>query len=1143
MADNLIHTTQESFGGALNAVVAPHVLQPTEVAAGTNVDFSLEWEGALARQGSIQYGSLGTAAPVYLLARNYGLSTGTWTDTGIPWYAASPTGVSYRYGPNSTLPPSTPFISINSGTGSFGGGATQQIIPQATQYNGVVYLANGTSALKENGASDQLWLLPQAATPAVTFQPQFQNSPPFVGFYGTETYTATEGTVTGTSTTTAFTSATTILTSAASGAGTRIVLVGTCSVTNWEDPVAFKTLDASYNSGTGTVVTSGAGTYTMGGLIDFHQGWPNGDVTGASGSWSGTSTVTQTLTLGSYGVDYILLSLPSQQNVVTIQRDLSVGDANFTNYWHYETTPDRISDATIDPISAILAQASIANTPFDNQSQIINANRGNLTHVNAPSNVNVSAIRRNASATSISNSISPWAVSRSDYSFIGALSNPDFSNIQAVRIIIEFNQSLQTAIVGGVVTYGGVGYCLNDQASGISYYQTYAVVENGNIVEEGAASVPSPPQKTQFSNAAIAVSDIPDTAATGITHRVFYRTGGFLQDAYRVGSAAITGQAGTITLYDYALPDMLIIGNPTLRRNLWSKWPSPTAGTGLPGVSALSLPWQQRIWIGVQNQLYWTYPGVPSQIQDNSQTTVGDLGDGISAIHPGQNLIIVNQNSVYELAGSIFEGLSQNWTLSKTQARRGSAAPRTCINTPNGVVLFGYDGISMYRGGFGIDQDLDWVYARIGDLWKGTGTTDPALTKHRIPPMNLNNIFNSVAAYKDEKLYLAVPTGSNTYADTMFILDFAHQRVWMYQYPFFITSLYWDRLKNRLFAGTSVGGIHQLEVGLTDALPNGTATGIPWSVTTREWTDPKDKILENLQAEVIGTGTWLVDINNTSTNTLGTFTQSAKGWSPISLQGSLGENIGYVLQGTQSGTQQGVYSLQWDSIPQVPEVFFYQTDPMAPPSKNYIKTWVADVNVLSSTTPVFGTLLMDGTAIQTATFSQTIVGIAGRRKFEVGCPNITDGKSISVKYSSTSPFRYYGTDYETEPKPFGKTTWLVTYKKAGGASQADMARFYAMDIEGPAVTSLTSTWIIDGTAFTTNTLTFGATDAGEDAGIVRNYYDQIPFPPGGRGYLFQQQLTGAQPFWVWRASLDFDRIGVKGLSRVTQNGSPSPGSE
>src|SRR5262249_16959901 len=148
------------------------------------------------------------------------------------------------------------------------------------------------------------------------------------------------------------------------------------------------------------------------------------------------------------------------------------------------------------------------------------------------------------------------------------------------------------------------------QTVGISYYQTYARVENGVIVAEGAPSAPSPSTRAQYAYATLNCGSATNTSA-GITHRVFYRTGGLLQDAYRIGSCTIT--SGTATIYDYDLPDMLVVANQKLRRNLWSTWPSNAAGTGLPGVNAVSLPWQQRIWVGVQNQLFWSVPGNPSQ--------------------------------------------------------------------------------------------------------------------------------------------------------------------------------------------------------------------------------------------------------------------------------------------------------------------------------------------------------------------------------------------------------------------------------------------------------------------------------------------------------------------------------------------------
>lgn len=1142
-----------SFAGALNAVSGPSNLGDDEVQSTTNVDFGLTWGAAAARRGSRLYGSfnntMGTSSKIFAITRNYALSTGTWTDSSIPWILATPDGQQTAgYGSGTA----TGFDPLDvSGYGTLSNG-TPSLIPQFSQYQGVVYLGNNNNAYRIGSNATYPWLIPQADTPVVTLTPQWNVSTPFVGFAGTATgtatlttgtttyktgtYTATEGTLSGTSTTAVLGTATPlILATCTSGTGTRIVLLGGCTITNWENPTPFVTTPF------GTAVTSGGGTYTLGGEIDFHTGWPGGDTTGASGPYNGTSTITQTLTLGNFGTDYLLLSLADQSTVVTVQQDLSIGDATFTNYWHQETTASAINDATVDAVGAFID--SNGGDSADTTQQALGNNKSLYPHVGQQTNSPLPTFRRAASKVTISGTPSPWAVNRSDYVFIGALSAPDFTNIVAIRVIVEFTTPGQTAVIGGLITYGGVGYPLNDQASGISYFQTFARVENGFIVSEGAPSLPSTPQLCQFAHAAIAVGTQGQAQASkyGYTHRVIYRNGGLLNDAYRVGSCTLSA-AGTSTVYDYALPDMTIINNPVLRRDLWSTWPSPSAGTGLPGVNVISPPWQERLWIGVQNQLYWTYPGQPTAIQDNSQTTVGDLGDVICAIHPGQNLVIVNHNSVYELAGSIFEGTGQNWSLTRTAASRGCAAPRTCIQTPYGILLFGYSGISMYRAGFGQDQELTWVYDKIGDLWKGATASDPAQVKGRIPALNLQAIFNSVATYKDEKLYLAVPTGTSTVANTLFIIDLGHKKLWMYSYPFNICSLFWDRLGNRLMAGTDAGALMQLEMGLVDTTTTGTSTGVSWSYTTRQWSTPVDQLYENLQVDNLGTCTWAVDLDDQSDITLGTTTSTGRGWSPVSLGGSVGGNVDFRFSGTQSGTSQVVYGMQWDSIPLAKKVTFFETDPVAVPSENYVKTWLAELNCGTAT--VTGSVLVDGTVVMTATFTASNSGGDPWERFvyETGLPNITAGKNISAVYNCPVGFRHHATDWEMEAKPFGKLTWLVTYKKAGGVTQADMARFYAMDLEGTATQTVTNTWIIDGTAFSTNTLTFGATDAGEETGIVRNYMDLIPFPPGARGYLFQQEMTAEVPFRVWRASLDIDRIGIKGLSRVTQNGSPSSGS-
>lgn len=1132
-------TVQADFSGALNAVGAPHLIAPNEVQTSTNIDYSIEWGGAPARRGNTTYlwevGQGVSSINIQLVGRNYAVSTGTWNDPAIPWFAMADSGVSYTGSGTNTLAP----VTVASVAG-YSGGAQSQVFPVLTQYGSYVYVGNGTSAFKHNGTNVYDWLLPQADTPTVTFAQQGtftgtgNQAGAFIGYAGT--LTATEGTVTASSTSSYFGNAGGVtLTTATTGTGSRIVLQANTTTTNWENLITFLTLP------TGTAITAGAGTYTLGGGIDFHQGWPSGDISGATGTYTATATATQTLSIGAYGTDYVLLGLLDQQSVVTVSKDLSIGDTTFTNYWHSETTPQSIKDATTDPLSLALAAGGL-NTIY-NQTQAINASRAS---VGVPTRGNVALpiapYRKNAGKLGTDVVASPWAVARSDYQFIGTLPTPDFTNIQAVRITIEFNTTGKSIVVGGFATYGALGWCLNDQSSGISYYQTFARVENGVIVAEGAPSNPSPPTKAQYAYGLITVASNSNTTA-GITHRVFYRTGGLLQDAYRVGSCTITA-SGTGTIYDYANPDMVLLNRAVpLKRFLWSSWPAASAGSGLPGVNAVSEPWQDRLWVGVKNYLYWTYPGQPSQINDASQTVVGDQGDNIMGIIPWTSLVIVKQNSVYEMQGSIFEGTNQDWSLQRSGARRGCAAPKTCINTPQGILLFGYDGISLYRAGYGIDQDLSWVYDKIGDLWKGTAATDPAGFKGRIPAINQAAIYNSCAAYKDEKIYLAVPTGTNTLPDTMFVLDLPRQRVWMFTYPFKVNSLFWDRVGNRLMAGTDKGTVQQLEVGLTDATPPNVAGNISWSFKTRAWSTPTDLIYENLQVENVGTLTASAIVDGTGYS-IGTFANTAKTWTPFSLQGTIGDAAYFAFNGTMSGTQQEIYQAQWDMVPQAPKVSFFETDFITVPSQNYLKTWLVDLDVLGTST-VTATLLVDGTAIALTNGVGTSTTLTnannGKKWFEISVPNITNCKTVQAKYSSAQgkPFKYYDTEFEFEPKPFEKFTWLVTYKKIGGATQADMLRFYAMDIEGTLTATVTSTWIIDGSAFTTNTFTISAANAGEPSGVGRMYADQVPLPPGARGYLFQQQLTSAQPFRVWKAHVDIDRIGVKGLSRVTLTGTPT----
>ena len=112
------------------------------------------------------------------------------------------------------------------------------------------------------------------------------------------------------------------------------------------------------------------------------------------------------------------------------------------------------------------------------------------------------------------------------------------------------------------------------------------------------------------------------------------------------------------------------------------------------------------------------------------------------------------------------------------------------------------------------------------------------------------------------------------------------------------------------------------------------------------------------------------------------------------------------------------------------------------PSEQYAKTWIVEINPLGTTT---GVLYVEGSAISTATFTGTI-----REMFNVGIDAPTTlalqtATAIEARYGNvtgTQLLKHYRTEIETEPKPFGKNTWAIAFRKLGGASQIDIARFH-----------------------------------------------------------------------------------------------------
>jgi hypothetical protein len=203
-------------------------------------------------------------------------------------------------------------------------------------------------------------------------------------------------------------------------------------------------------------------------------------------------------------------------------------------------------------------------------------------------------------------------------------------------------------------------------------------------------------------------------------------------------------------------------------------------------------------------------------------------------------------------------------------------------------------------------------------------------------------------------------------------------------------------------------------------------------------------------------------------------------------------------------------------------VTLVQWGPQVYPSDSIVKTWVAELNPLGTCT---GTILVEGTAVSTQTFVGT-----RRQTYNVGLPNISVGGDVDIIYTNATTMKHYKSFLEAVPKPFGKKTWLMEYKKVGGASQLDFGRFFGVDGEPSTGTAtVTSIWDLDGTAFQTNTLTYTG----------RNFNDRIPFAPGARAKIYQQRITSDVDFRVWRATLDLHRVGRKGVSAFTLDGEPT----
>jgi hypothetical protein len=664
---------------------------------------------------------------------------------------------------------------------------------------------------------------------------------------------------------------------------------------------------------------------------------------GACGTGSNMSLDANGLTLSSNAIQILSVKCdqPTNLGFTSVEAEYSVGDSTFANKWTINSIP----------------------SGFD-----------------------------------MANGTATWSVSRSAFTYVGT-GTPDYSwsNIQAIRVTgINFGTGVWDMMLGGVTAYDPSVYPLSQfsttTATVTNTYSWYETFAQGTITSIGSAtytlisleSAPSPVTQAFLSVAnarAIMTSTNTTTGSnSGLNYRVLYRQGGSLNLPYRVAVNTIATTTFTDTMNDITAAENGFI----LLQNLASR--ASLAGTA---ITCISEPYMGRLFLGAGNQLLWSLPGQPQVFPNTNYAVVSSPGDTIQALQQYMpSMVIVNQDSIFEMQGQYFEGTGADYVLYRTGARRGSKAQFTAIKTPYGIPILDYDGLYFYQPGAGVEQPLPWVTERIGDMFKGAATNDPAAIKGRVPAINLNVINTAWAAFATNKLYLAVACGSATTPSHMIVIDFTFQRVWLYQYPVnYLTGMY-DVIGNRILAIDASGYLNRLEYGFSD-LVGGVGQAIPWTIQTKKWVWPDQSRLIHLHPQLVGNSTATVTYQtdtNVTTQVLGTNTVDGTAWPSYSMAGVLANSAMFSFNGTVPTTatqQEGLKEVYWDILPEGQTVNYFRSVTFHHPTiyqsqyfgasaqENEWQLCNLELRVpgITGTCTVTGTVYVDGVVVTTATLS------------------------------------------------------------------------------------------------------------------------------------------------------------------------------
>lgn len=723
-------------------------------------------------------------------------------------------------------------------------------------------------------------------------------------------------------------------------------------------------------------------------------------------------TVNGSSTIGDYGVNFVSLAFDNPSVVQYISQDWSVGDATFANYLHAELYPQ---NAIVQLVAGQPAMPSAQPDP----NTLIDSNNITSDGVDTASREQMLSTIRAYNGTSaavvtqLANVLSPWAVARTDFSFVGQLTGTagtdPWSNIYGVRYTVVMDAT-STCTVANAAIFGAEDFPLTDVNNGYQYWQTFATLDtSSNKIGESAASPASSTVVLQNANTTVAQTGTATGTAHGINAVITYRQGGYMANAYAVST--ITYGSALATFTDTMNDIQALTNDFAMARNI-----SPPTFFG--DFACIAPPWNERVFFaqGGFPIVQWSLPGQLDSFPITSTARVSHDGDATQALvawPPG--LIIVNLYSVYEMTGSDFE--NGVWSLQRSGSRHGSISPRVPIATPYGIPLLNFDGLSLYQPGQGSDQEIDWLNQKYGDMFRFSGATDPAAQDgSRIPGLNSSYLNLAISCYAGNRLMLAAATGTSSLANTVYILDFPQRRCWWYTYTFGITSLYWDEQSSQVLAGTVDGKIMRIETGDFDTDSNGTTHAITWSARTKRFSVPSDTLLENvfveckvpngtvaLTASFDGVGASVASFNNTTMQ-----------WENAPLSGTFANALEFTLVGSNEGPA-FVNQIKFDLLPEPYRARYFRT-PYDEHEWAADKLWdVAyfDIAARTGTGTITAVTFIDNVAVMT----NVVVGPTGRCVTEAAFPLETYGRVAYTVYNADVDFQVFDTHYDARNEP------------------------------------------------------------------------------------------------------------------------------